>query len=179
MHLQTEPRRQLERVGAIPNWSPATDITIVCEPGREIEELAKDNSSRRNAFRRPDRVFVSSGRGKLGSITELRYGLSARITQVAEYGAPIRQCWAVRPLQDEAEDGFFLILSLPDRSTLLHFPDNFEDVVDRGEDTVPYDLSSRTLVSQDANDMVIQVTTSFVVLVTSSKALVSSIYIFL
>ncbi|RYP52006.1 hypothetical protein DL768_002802 [Monosporascus sp. mg162] len=85
-----EPRRQLERVGTIPNWSPATDIAIACESTRESEDLARDtrNTSlldrRRSAFGRSDRIFVSSGRGKLGGVTELRHGIQAKIGQVAE-----------------------------------------------------------------------------------------------
>lgn len=150
-------------------------MAIVHETRREGEELARDGNTtgildrRRSTLRRPDKVFVSSGRGKLGSITELRYGLPARITQVAEYVAPIRQCWATRSLHDKTEDGFLLLLSLPDRSAVIHFSDDFEDVIDREEDTVPYDLSSRTVVARDAVDMVIQVTTSFVVIVTESE----------
>lgn len=68
------------------------------------------------------------------------------------------------------EDGFLLLLSLPDRSAIIHFSEDFEDVIDREEDTVPYDLSSRTVAAQDGDAMVIQVTTSFVIIVKSSEA---------
>lgn len=74
----------------------------------------------------------------------------------------------MRPLH-EMEDGFLLLLSLPDRSAVIHFSDDFEDVVDQEEDTVPYDLSSRTVAARDFDEMVIQVTTSFVIIVTSSE----------
>ncbi|RYP05995.1 hypothetical protein DL765_009643 [Monosporascus sp. GIB2] len=130
-----EPRRQLERVGTIPNWSPAIHIAIACESTRETEE-----------------VFVSSGRGKLGGVTELRHGIQAKIGQVAEI-----------------EEGFLFLLSLPDRSAIIHFSEDFEDIVEREHDTVPYDLSSRTLAAQDTGDAIIQVTTSSIVVVTSSE----------
>ena len=120
-------------------------------------------------LRRPDRAFVSSGRGKLGCITELRHGLPARITQVAEYVAPIRKCWTIRPIHGGMQEGFLLLLSLPDRTAVIHFSEDFEDVIDQEEDTVPYDLSSRTLATQDSNDMIVQVTTSFVITVASSN----------
>ncbi|RYP91367.1 hypothetical protein DL770_002507 [Monosporascus sp. CRB-9-2] len=153
-----EPRRQLERVGTIPNWSPAIDIAIACESTKETEELARDtrNTSlldrRRSVFRRSDRVFVSSGRGKLGGVTELRHGIQAKIGQVAEM-----------------EEGFLLLLSLPDRSAIIHFSEDFEDIIEREHDTVPYDLSSRTLAAQGTDDAIIQVTTSFIIVVTSSE----------
>lgn len=148
-------------------------MTISGETTREGEESDAENRNttlsgrRRRTLRRPDRVFVSSGRGKLGCITELRHGLPARITQVAEYVAPIRKCWAIRPSHDEMQDGFLLLLSLPDRSAVIRFSEDFEDVIDQEEDTVPYDLSSRTLAAQDADDMTVQVTTSFVITTTS------------
>ncbi len=61
-----------------------------------------------------------------------------------------------------------LLLSLPDRSAVIHFPEDFENVIDQEEDSIPYDLSSRTVAAQDSDDMVVQITTSFVVIVTSS-----------
>ena len=149
-------------------------MTIAGETTRDGEEPEPENRNmtllgrRRKTLRRPDRVFVSSGRGKLGCITELRHGLPARITQVAEYVAPIRNCWTMRPYHDEMQDGFLLLLSLPDRSAIIHFSDDFEDVIDQEEDTVPYDLSSRTLAAWDGGDIIVQVTTAFVITVTPS-----------
>lgn len=67
------------------------------------------------------------------------------------------------------EDGFLLLLSLPDRSAIIHFSEDFEDVIDREEDTVPYDLSSRTVAAQDGDVMVVQITTSFVIIVNPSE----------
>lgn len=115
---------------------------------------------------RPDKVFTCSGRGITGTITELRHGIQARIGLEIMYSSIIRQCWAISDFDGTVEDGFFLLLALPNGSAVLHLHGDLSEPSEREHDTIPYDLTSTTLAAQEANDTIVQVTTNYITVVT-------------
>ncbi|RPB10620.1 hypothetical protein P167DRAFT_490675 [Morchella conica CCBAS932] len=98
--VETEPK--LEE--SVANWSPVFDFDLVKIPAQGHRGKAER-----------DRVFACTGRGDHGAITELRYGIQARIQGSAEYHSGVRRLWV---LPDSSGAGYFLLSSLPDRSSL-------------------------------------------------------------
>jgi hypothetical protein len=99
--VETEPK--LEE--SVANWSPVFDFDLVKIPA---QGHASGKAER-------DRVFACTGRGDHGAITELRYGIQARIQGSAEYHSGVRRLWV---LPDSSGEGYFLLSSLPDKSNL-------------------------------------------------------------
>lgn len=117
---------------------------------------------------RPDKVFACSGRGITGAITEFRYGIQARIGLDLTYSSNIRHCWAISDFDGASEDGFYLLLALPNGSAVLHLSRDLGEASEKDHDAVPYDLSSTTLAAQETSDAVVQVTSNYVTVVTPS-----------
>ncbi|KAI4865647.1 hypothetical protein F4820DRAFT_284650 [Hypoxylon rubiginosum] len=170
-----EARQSLQRIGSIPNWSPTVDFALTIDlTSRAIEEHVVDSSTvplsnnRSVVSLRPDKVFACSGRGITGAITEFRYGIQARIGLDLTYSSNIRHCWAISDFDGASEDGFYLLLALPNGSAVLHLSRDLGEASEKDHDAVPYDLSSTTLAAQETSDAVVQVTSNYVTVVTPS-----------
>ncbi|KAI1083620.1 mono-functional DNA-alkylating methyl methanesulfonate N-term-domain-containing protein [Whalleya microplaca] len=171
-----EARQHPQRIGWIPNWSPTVDFVVansstkgtIDDHARNSVALAHANGDPVSPLQ-PDRIFACSGRGIMGAITEFRYGMQAKIGLDLTYSSHIRQCWAISTLDESLEDGFYLLLALPHRSAVLHLSGSLTEVSEKDDDTIPYDLSSTTLAAEDADNRVVQITTTHIILVTPTK----------
>ncbi|KAI1765486.1 hypothetical protein GGR53DRAFT_465312 [Hypoxylon sp. FL1150] len=170
-----EARQSLQRIGSIPNWSPTVDFTVTNDlTSRVVEEYSTDSSTiplsnnRSVVPLRPDKVFACSGRGITGAITEFRYGIQARIGLDLTYSSNIKHSWAVSDFNEASEDGFYLLLALPNSSSVLHLSRDLSEVSEKDHDAVPYDLTSTTLAAQETSNEIVQVTTNYVTVVTPS-----------
>ncbi|CAJ2514245.1 Uu.00g023640.m01.CDS01 [Anthostomella pinea] len=158
------PRETLQPIGTIPNWSPTVDFVVTPGPFTGAnEELTRSRGSTSSTRKvtRPDRVFACSGRGTSGAIIELRYGIEAKIGLDLTYISPIKQCWALPTCYDDTlDDGFFMLLGLPDSSAILHVSQDLSDVSERAQSAVKLDLSSATLAAYEGDGIVVQITTA-------------------
>ncbi|KAI0014250.1 hypothetical protein F4779DRAFT_632603 [Xylariaceae sp. FL0662B] len=171
-----EARQHPQRIGWIPNWSPTVDFVVVNGSTKGVTDDHARNSAAMTLANnesvsslQPDKIFACSGRGIMGAITEFRYGMQAKIGLDLTYSSHIRQCWAISPLDESAEDGFYLLLALPHRSAVLHLSRGLTEVSEKDNDTIPYDLSSTTLAAEDVNSRVVQVTTTHIILVAPTE----------
>ncbi|KAI8960068.1 mono-functional DNA-alkylating methyl methanesulfonate N-term-domain-containing protein [Daldinia sp. FL1419] len=177
-----QARQSPQRIGSIPNWSPVVDFTMAGSSRVAIEETGEDPNSLSldsNGDIIPpqqEKIFACSGRGMSGAITEFRYGVQARIGLDLTYPSNIRQCWAISDLNGMAEDGFFLILALPNETAVLHLTRDLAEASEKDHEAIPYDLSSPTLAVREADGGVVQITTNYVTIATPtgcSQSLIS------
>ncbi|KAI5926216.1 mono-functional DNA-alkylating methyl methanesulfonate N-term-domain-containing protein [Camillea tinctor] len=165
-------REHPQRIGPIPNWSPTVDLVVTSDASRGAGE-EQDRGSKASiaskvppTWLKPDKLFACSGRGIMGAITELRYGIQAKTGLDLTYSSPIKQCWPIPILGETIEDGFLMLLALPNRSAILHISQNLSEVSEKSQDAVQFDLSSITLAACQTKDMVIQITPAFVTMIT-------------
>jgi hypothetical protein len=121
-----------------------------------------DGSGTGQAVNSPyDRIFTCSGIGtKPGVITELRYGIEARIGSLIFQEDPtsVTEVWA---LSNFGVGGTFLLLSDPVSSTLISLPAGDEELSVLDDETSGLDLGVPTLAAATTRDRVaIQVTSS-------------------
>ncbi|KAI1379323.1 hypothetical protein F4677DRAFT_328209 [Hypoxylon crocopeplum] len=168
-----EARQSPQRIGSIPNWSPTVDFAVTNDLTKSVvDECSEDSraasltSHRSMVPFQPDKVFACSGRGITGAITEFRYGIQGRIGLDLMYSSHIRQCWAISDFTGTIEDGFFLLLALPNGSAILHLSRDLSEVSEKDHDAIPYDLSSTTLAAQETESIVVQITTNYVTVAT-------------
>lgn len=129
---------------SVANWSPVFDFELVSLPaqgyvGGKVER---------------DRILACTGRGDHGAITELRYGIQARIQGSADHQMRgVRKLWV---LPDCSMVGYFLFSSLPDQSSLCFLrPDGeWEDA----SDFEFLDMGETTLVAGAVGKYSVQVT---------------------
>lgn len=143
--METEPK--LEE--SVANWSPVFDFELVNLPP---QGYATGKAER-------DRVLACTGRGDHGAITELRYGIQARIQGSAVYLQGVRRLWV---LPDASGEGYFLLSSLPDRSGLcfLSPSEDWEDASDFDF----LDLNETTLAAGAVGTRSVQVTPSAIII---------------
>lgn len=145
--------------------------TTDANPSWTSDNTSKDISTRRKApmhlRQKPDRIFCTSGRGPRSSLTELRWGIQARIGLEFDYDQPVRQSWMF-PVEIQGERGFYAVLSLPHSSDILHFPADLSNANALSLDTCPFDTSSRTISAiQGEHGKIVQVTETSTSLVAS------------
>ncbi|PWW76412.1 hypothetical protein C7212DRAFT_187232 [Tuber magnatum] len=139
---ETEPK--LEE--SVANWSPVFDFELVNLPA---QGHASGKVER-------DRILACTGRGDHGAITELRYGIQARIQGSADHQMRgVRRLWV---LPDCSDVGYFLFSSLPDQSNLCFLkPDGeWEDA----SDLELLDMNETTLATGAVGKHSVQVTPS-------------------
>ncbi|KAK6957381.1 hypothetical protein Daesc_000165 [Daldinia eschscholtzii] len=179
-----QARQSPQRIGSIPNWSPIVDFAMTTSARGAIEENNEDPNSFSLAsngnivLSQQEKIFACSGRGMSGAITEFRYGIQARIGLDLTYSSNIRQCWAISDFSGLAEDGFFLILALPNESAVLHLTRDLAEASEKDHEAIPYDLSSTTLAVCEADGGVIQITTNYITIATPtgcSQSLISDV----
>ncbi|EMC96597.1 hypothetical protein BAUCODRAFT_148179 [Baudoinia panamericana UAMH 10762] len=137
----------LELIQTIPNWASVTDMVATRLP-----------QSHGRSARSRDGLFVTSGREPYGSITELRFGLEARLSTffTLENLHVVTSMWSL-PL---ASDGSLLIvLATPTSTRFLQIPED-DDPAELGPDDVSaLDADYRTLAAASTVDtQLVQVT---------------------
>ncbi|KAJ9131153.1 Mono-functional DNA-alkylating methyl methanesulfonate domain protein [Pleurostoma richardsiae] len=175
---QVPPRQQPKRLATIPNWSPTIDFITTDEFSNCNQQVGARGNIMIPWTERPetiyiaqDKVFATVGRGLTGTVAEYRYGLQASIGLDLDYLSPIKQAWLLPSDISSSEDGFHMLLSMPDRSTVLHLPADFSQADEPNPDTLPYDLRSRTLAAGKLSEQVIiQITEQTVVLIMQSQS---------
>ncbi|KAI1107047.1 hypothetical protein F4804DRAFT_258489 [Jackrogersella minutella] len=163
-----QARQSPQRIGSIPNWSPTVDFVVTNDGMLEDSTESSSSSVGKMVPYQPDRIFACSGRGITGAITQFRYGLQARIGLDLTYPFIVRQCWAISDLDldEDMERGFFLLLALPNASSILHLSGDLSEASEKDQDATPYDLTSTTLAVQEANGAVVQITANYITIVT-------------
>ncbi|KAK5653859.1 hypothetical protein OQA88_7783 [Cercophora sp. LCS_1] len=168
-------RQPLVLVGTLPNWSPAVDFATTDEFASWNQEVGAAGNKmlpwKDRTFRKPDRVFATSGHGKKGSITEYRYGLTAGIGLDLDYGTDIKEAWLFAPKRLGSQEGFHLILSMPDCSGLLQISRDFSQAQEVTSDNSGYDLSSPTLALAHSGSLLVQVTKESIALLGPDKSI--------
>lgn len=98
-----------------------------------------------------------------GSVAEYQHGLEVKIDYEMDLQVPVRKCWI---LECPSEEGLHVLVALPNRSTVLHLTENLSQVEEKFQDSVHYDLASTTLAAQEFEDVIVQVTTSSITIIT-------------
>lgn len=175
---QLIPRKDPQQVSVIPNWSPVVDlVTTDTNPSWRSDSKRKDLSTKRkvssNSRPKSDRIFCTSGRGPRSSLTELRWGIQARIGLEFDHDQHVRQSWMF-PVEAQGERGFYVILSLPHSTDVLHFPADLSNANALSPEACPFDTSSRTISAfQTEQTVIIQVseTSTYLVAPTQRRVL--------
>ncbi|KAF4125290.1 thermotolerance protein [Geosmithia morbida] len=162
-------RSELEQISAFSNWSPATDMAMTNSNRPKVSGFAHGLDLREQY--KPERVFLASGRGATGCLTELRFGLKARIGIDLDIGEIVRQVWLFS--DESSNDGaMHAILALPHSTTVLRFESGFADVRAESEETSHFDTTFRTLHAiRTASGSIVQVSEGLITLVTESRFL--------
>ncbi|KAF4465208.1 thermotolerance [Fusarium albosuccineum] len=167
-------RSDPQQVSTITNWSPAVDLaTTDVNSSWTVDATRRDLAPRRKVSstrsHKPDRIFCTSGRGPRSSLTELRWGIQARIGLEFDYDQLVRQSWMF-PVEIQGERGFYAILSLPHSSDVLHFPANLSNANALSSEVSPFDTASRTISAiQNEQGTIVQVTEASTSLVAPSQ----------
>ncbi|KAF5971666.1 putative FUN12-general translation factor eIF2 [Fusarium bulbicola] len=153
------PRKDPQQVSIIPNWSPVVDlVTTDTNPSWRSDSKRKDLSTKRKVSLNPrpksDRIFCTSGRGPRSSLTELRWGIQARIGLEFDHDQHVRQSWMF-PVEAQGERSFYVILSLPHSTDVLHFPADLSNANALSPEACPFDTSSRTISAFQTEQTVI------------------------
>lgn len=112
-------------------------------------------------------MFCISGKGSQGTISELRFGLAANIGWDISFGSHIQRSWIFEALLPDIGPGYYLLMTLPDTSSVLQLPRGSDDPIQPDPDSHHFDLSSRTLAAAQSSDqLIVQVTETSIVLVT-------------
>ncbi|KAH7178438.1 mono-functional DNA-alkylating methyl methanesulfonate N-term-domain-containing protein [Fusarium sp. MPI-SDFR-AT-0072] len=173
------PRKDPQQVSVIPNWSPVVDlVTTDTNPSWRSDSKRKDLSTKRkvssNSRPKSDHIFCTSGRGPRSSLTELRWGIQARIGLEFDHDQHVRQSWMF-PVEAQGERGFYVILSLPHSTDVLHFPADLSNANALSPEACPFDTSSRTISAfQTEQTVIIQVSETSTCLVAPAQRRSSS-----
>lgn len=179
--MQAVPRGSVTKLSRIPNWSPTVDFVTTTESSRwdnldgATGKPSKENRQDGNystALARTDKIYAAAGTGSNGSIVEYRHGLQASIGIEFDFGVTIRRCFVLSEDELSPGSGYYLLLSVADRSTLLYFDAEFSTASLReiDHDQTAYDLSSPTLIAQPISPgVILQVTETGLVLITPSR----------
>ncbi|KAK0735889.1 mono-functional DNA-alkylating methyl methanesulfonate N-term-domain-containing protein [Apiosordaria backusii] len=154
------PRVPFKFLEALPNWSPAVDFASTDQYSEWHRDAEKQGRSPQGPLLlRPDRLFATCESGRKGSITEYRYGMKANIAFDVAYEAGIKQAWLI-----PTEDGFQVIMSMPDATSILRLPSDFSGAELLKANHTPYELGSSTLAFAHSGQFTAQITTQGVVL---------------
>ncbi|WEW58359.1 hypothetical protein PRK78_003827 [Emydomyces testavorans] len=153
-----EPRKPLRCIQRIPNWAPTLDSVIVRGPLQQTTTSPQPEC--RTAGPSYDRIFACSGMGgSRGAITELKYGLEARIGLVVDQddSSSVVDLWT---MPNTSTGGTFCLISNPLSSSLILIPiDATEELYALDEEASGLHLSAPTLAaSSTANEVLIQIT---------------------
>lgn len=144
----------------IQNWSPAQDIVTTSKyQDREGEDPMLINYQREQ-LPKQDRIYVCVGKGAKGSITEFRYGLEAKLGLMTDFNMPVMNAWALLGDLCTVADyrGSFFLLSLVNRSALLHLSSDATEIDELDNDSTLLDLRYRTVAASLHGECSMQVT---------------------
>ncbi|KAH0538052.1 hypothetical protein FGG08_005314 [Glutinoglossum americanum] len=159
------PRQDPEFVESVSNWTPIADFVAAdVRTGNSKREIVHKSNSRR------DRIFACTGRGAHGCVTELQFGMEARIGTFSEYLPGINQIWS---FPDLAGSGTLFLFSFPLRSSLLHMSADWSDIQEMDEDTSGMHLECRTLAAGAFGDHIVQITERSVFVYQQQRSLTS------
>jgi hypothetical protein len=119
----------------------------------------------------PSKIFTCVGKGSKGGITELRYGLEARLGLEMKYNSPIMEVWDLSTDLDQSDsvDGFFFLLSLAGSSAVLHLSADESEITALDEYSTKLDLRYRTIAAATQGRSTIQVTERSIVISEGSQ----------
>ncbi|KAH6899044.1 mono-functional DNA-alkylating methyl methanesulfonate N-term-domain-containing protein [Thelonectria olida] len=169
------PRSSMKQVGTIPNWSPVWDLATTGDYSSwTAERPNSDVASRRRPaskwLQRPDRIFCASGQGLGSALTELRWGLQARIGLEFDYSHLVRQSWMF-PVDPHGEGGHYALFSLPHLSEVFHISGDLESADALTSESSPFDMSSRTICAvQNEQGTIVQITETSTTLVVPTQS---------
>ena len=157
---------------SIQNWSPAQDFVTASPNGEDLEQLERKKTYLQGFISQPDRLFTCAGRGSKGTITEFRFGLEASIGLEIPYDADIMDVWVLPSDMDgfDSDGGSLFLLSLGDRSSVLHLSGDATEIVELEPHTTKFDLISRTIAANTCGKYQIQVTERSIVIITGTDA---------
>ena len=104
----------------IHNWAPTIDF-VTARVSSSTYGMQRHRPSSNEVLMRRERIFACSGRGSNhGAVSELRYGVEARIGTSVEIEDGVLALWAL----PYPQLGTFLFLSYSAATLLLHIPPN-------------------------------------------------------
>ncbi|KAI0537693.1 mono-functional DNA-alkylating methyl methanesulfonate N-term-domain-containing protein [Xylaria digitata] len=169
------PNEPIRLIGSLPHWSTTVDVALTKHTSKHSKSEHKKLSKRRslaettpNHMMSPDKIFACSGRGVSGAIVELRYGIQAKIGLDLLYSSRIKRCWVIPNFADLPEEGFSILLALPENSALLHISHDLCEVSEKAQSAVAFDLLSTTLAVHVSKGIIIQITTMYATIVSST-----------
>ena len=153
---------------SIQNWSPAHDLATdsIDEEDRDHHEQNLSAKKHREFVPQPDRIFCCAGKGASGTITEFRHGLEASVGLEMSYDAQIMDIWVLSSEMEDhdGDEGSLFLLSLGDRSSVLHLSSNAMEIVELEPQATKFDLTSRTIAATMHGQYQIQVTEKSIVI---------------
>lgn len=158
-----EPARLLS---PLPNWTPLNDFLNVPDSRGGGQQ---PSSSRTVAERhsKPERILGCTGRGSYGAISEIRYGIEAKIwMELDELESAIKGTWALpgEPATSSREncllpESSLLLLSIANESILLKLEGKGNAITGITEVTSTWlDLAAPTIAAAYGKDFIIQIT---------------------
>lgn len=152
-----QARQSPEYVQCIPNWAPSIDFIAAAVKPPETR-ASKCSSPNADTGSVRDRLFAGAGRGYMhGAVTELRFGLQARMGATLE----LEDCGILRlwTLPDVTGTGLYLLLAYSLQSSLLHVSVDASVVTDAQDESTGLDFGSSTLTAGATPEgLVLQVT---------------------
>jgi hypothetical protein len=111
-------------------------------------------------------LFVCSGLGAKGTVTELRHGLEAQIGLYFDCEMPIMQAWTlpINPTTGSELDGTLFLMAMGSSTTALHLSADESMVSPCDQEILQLDLDHQTIGLSLYCDTVIQVTEKTVIL---------------
>lgn len=105
-----------------------------------------------------------------GTITEFRIGLEASLGLDISYDSQIMDVWVLSSDFGGADvdDGSLFLLSLGDRSSVLHLSSDAGEIVELEPDVAKFDLASRTIAASMHGQYQVQVTEQSIVFVSGA-----------
>ncbi|KAK3318348.1 mono-functional DNA-alkylating methyl methanesulfonate N-term-domain-containing protein [Apodospora peruviana] len=168
------PRDTLQLLGTLPTMAPTVDFVTTDEFSTWNQRIStrgnKTMSLQEHTPKRRHRIFAASGRGKKGAIAEIRFGLGAEIDLEFEFGPGIKQTWLFPSQLHDGLGGFDLLVSMPNSSSVLHFPEDFSEVSELDPSAVPYELSCSTLAFNYSDNHLVHITQHSVLLLAQNKS---------
>ncbi|TLD17718.1 uncharacterized protein PgNI_01860 [Pyricularia grisea] len=133
----------------IPNWAPSLDVVTTHDSDtvHEVDRRGRSvGGTKTIGFQQsPDRLFATSGKAASGAVIEYRHGFQADIGVQLDCDPTTTKAWLLPATTSALGTGHYLILTTPDRSTLLHLSDDLSELSCPDED-VGFDLLSQTYV---------------------------------
>lgn len=125
-------------IESIPNWSPCVDLEIPA------------NSAHGN------RVFTFGGKSPYGAISEIRWGVEARLVTI--YDLDVQGLTGIWAFESLSGNGMHFLFSFPMQSILWHATDTVDNESEAGMDDFQIDMDNETVAAATLkNERVIQV----------------------